>query len=103
MKKNYYLDKVIKEAETEMLKLNHPYVGSEHMLLGILKIDCNVTKTLNSYNLTYENFKNNLQYFILLSFIAIHNGLYLPFPKKEGSAPSSINLQTDEYLSFIVA
>ena len=40
MKNNYDLEvkKVLKNAEKEMFDLNHPYVGSEHMLLGILKI-----------------------------------------------------------------
>ena len=32
-----YVNKVLKEAEREMLKLNHPYVGSEHLILALLK------------------------------------------------------------------
>ena len=27
----------LKLAEREMLKLNHPYVGSEHLILALLK------------------------------------------------------------------
>ena len=40
MKNNFNLEvkKILKEAENEMFELHHPYVGSEHMLLGILKI-----------------------------------------------------------------
>ena len=32
-----YVDKILKNAENEMLKLNHPYVGSEHLILALLK------------------------------------------------------------------
>ena len=36
MKNNFDLEvkKILKEAENEMFELHHPYVGSEHMLLG---------------------------------------------------------------------
>lgn len=84
MKNNYDLEvkKILKLAEKEMFDLNHPYVGSEHMLLGILKIDCNVTKTLNSYNLTYENFKNNLIKVIGKAHKKSELALYTPLLKR---------------------
>ena len=31
------INEYMKLAEKEMLKLNHPYVGSEHMILALLK------------------------------------------------------------------
>ncbi len=49
----------MKLAEKEMLKLNHPYVGSEHMILALLKNN-NVKDVCDSYDLTYEIFKNEL-------------------------------------------
>jgi len=62
MKNNFSLEvkKILKEAEQEMFNLNHPYVGSEHMLLGILKISNLLKTVLETYNLTYEGFKKEL-------------------------------------------
>jgi len=62
MKDNFDLEvsKILKEAEKEMYDLNHPYVGSEHMLLGILKISTTLKKILEDYDLTYEIFKKEL-------------------------------------------
>ena len=62
MKNNFNLEvkKILKEAEKEMFDLNHPYVGSEHMLLGILKTKGDLKELLKSYNLTYEIFKKEL-------------------------------------------
>lgn len=49
----------MKLAEKEMLKLNHPYVGSEHMILALLKNN-SIKEICDSYDLTYEIFKNEL-------------------------------------------
>lgn len=51
---------LLKQAQKEMFDLNHPYVGSEHLLLAILKEDNNVSKIIKKYNVTYSNFKNKL-------------------------------------------
>ena len=48
-------------AKSEMMKLNHPYVGSEHLLLAILSNKNNsVTKRLNKYNVTYDKFHDEI-------------------------------------------
>ena len=52
--------KVLLLARSEMSFLKHPYVGSEHLLLAILKTKNNVSKKLKNYNLTYEIFKDKL-------------------------------------------
>ena len=52
--------KVLKQAENEMFNLNHPYVGSEHMMLAILKSKTNASKVLCKHGLEYDDFKNNL-------------------------------------------
>ena len=51
---------VIVNAKIEMKKLKHPYVGSEHLLLAILKDKNSVSNKLKEYNLTYDNFKKEL-------------------------------------------
>ena len=43
-------------ARTEMLKLKHPYIGSEHLLLAILSTNNTVSRILKRYNITYEKF-----------------------------------------------
>ncbi len=53
------LDKILSLAEKEMLKLNHPYVGSEHLLLALLK-DKSIKSICDEYDLTYELFKEEL-------------------------------------------
>ena len=52
--------KILINAKIEMTELKHPYVGSEHLLLAILKGKNNVSKKLKQYNLDYEIFKNKL-------------------------------------------
>lgn len=47
-------------AKKEMMKLNHPYVGSEHLLLAILSTNNSVSKNLKRYNITYEIFYNEV-------------------------------------------
>lgn len=55
----YRNSKIIKSAEVEMKKCKHPYVGTEHLLLALLK--CNEIKVIcDKYNLYYDNFKKNL-------------------------------------------
>ncbi len=44
-------------AKEEMIKLKHPYVGSEHLLLAILSNkNLSVTKRLQKYEVTYDSF-----------------------------------------------
>ena len=48
-------------AKEEMFNLRHPYVGTEHLFLAILKKEeLEVTKILNSYNITYKRFYEEL-------------------------------------------
>lgn len=46
--------KVICDSKVEMLKLKHPYLGSEHLLLGIMKSRNNASDILKKYNITYK-------------------------------------------------
>ena len=52
--------KILVNAKSEMMELRHPYVGSEHRLLAILKSKNNVSKKLKQYNLDYDKFKNKI-------------------------------------------
>lgn len=52
--------KIMVSANKEMSSLKHPYVGSEHLLLAILKNKNEVSEKLKDYNLTYEYFKQEI-------------------------------------------
>ncbi len=48
----------LNNAVTEASELGHSYIGSEHLLLGILKGDSPAASLLNSKNITYETVEN---------------------------------------------
>ena len=52
--------KILINAKIEMTELKHPYVGSEHFLLAVLKGKNSISKKLLQYNLDYTIFKNKL-------------------------------------------
>ena len=49
--------KILKDAEEERKELSHPYVGSEHLLLAILKNSSEIKEHLEDFGLTYKKFK----------------------------------------------
>ncbi len=52
--------KILILAKKEMNELKHPYVGSEHLLLAILKNENNISSKLKQYDITYKKFKEEL-------------------------------------------
>ncbi len=56
---NAAVNKILDDAEKEMLELKHPYVGTEHLLLSLLKKE-KIKVICHKYNLTYQNFKKEL-------------------------------------------
>ena len=53
--------KVLIDSKKEMAELKHPYIGSEHLILSILKNSgYKVTKILNKNGINYDNFKREL-------------------------------------------
>ena len=52
--------KILVDSKKEMYELKHPYVGSEHLFLSILKNDENISSKLMQYDLTYEKFKKEI-------------------------------------------
>jgi len=56
-----HVKKVLISAKEEMLKLKHAYVGTEHVLLAILKnTNYLITKQFNKYDINYNNYKKKL-------------------------------------------
>lgn len=52
------LRKVLKQSEKEAIDNNDPLVGTEHILLSILKIKTSLSNCLNSFNITYDKIKS---------------------------------------------
>ena len=52
--------KVLVRAKREMIDLKHPYVGTEHLVLAILKTNNEVSNKLKELNLTYDLFKKEI-------------------------------------------
>jgi len=57
---SFEISKIFKDAENIMLDLNHPYVGTEHLLLSLLKNSNEVKYLLQEYDLTYDSFLEEL-------------------------------------------
>ena len=83
MKNNFDLEvkKILKQAENEMFELNHPYVGSEHMLLAILKMS-SLKGMLKNFSLTYEDFKRQLISIVGIAHKKSELALYTPLLKR---------------------
>ncbi len=84
------VSRIFKDAEEEMLELNHPYVGSEHLLLSLLKNSKVIANIANKNNLTYDNFKKELILVVGSSTKKSKYILYTPLLKR------IINLSLEE-------
>lgn len=76
------ISNIFKEAEKEMLNLNHPYVGSEHLLLSLLKNSKEISKIASKYDLTYESFKKELMLIVGSATKKSSYILYTPLLKR---------------------
>ncbi|MBQ3474751.1 MAG: ATP-dependent Clp protease ATP-binding subunit [Bacilli bacterium] len=74
--------KALTLAKKEMSLLRHPFVGSEHLLLGILSIKSSLTNKLKKYGLTYKLFKQELIKIIGIGKEKQEWFLYTPLLKK---------------------
>ena len=79
---SFSISKIFKTAEEEMFTLHHPYVGSEHLLLSLLKLDKNIKKLASKYNLTYDKFREELILVVGTSTKKSSFVLYTPLLKR---------------------
>ena len=84
MNENFNIEvcNVFKMAEEERQNLHHPYVGSEHLLLALLKDSENIKNIAADFNLTYESFKSELIRVIGIAKKNIEVNLYTPLLKR---------------------
>ena len=78
----YEVTDIIKEAEEIRYNLKHPYVGTEHLLLSILKNDKKVSKICESFDLTYQRFLDELIKTVGKAKSTLEINLYTPMLKK---------------------
>lgn len=74
--------KILKTSEVEMLNLHHPFLGTEHLLLGILKTNNDIKELLNKKNIYYENFKAKLIKYVKKGNKRSNNITYTPLLKR---------------------
>ncbi len=73
---------ILINAKSEMKELKHPYVGSEHLLLAILRDDNPISKKLKEYRLDYESFRLELIDIVGIGEVASNWFLYTPLLKR---------------------
>lgn len=74
--------KLLKFAEEERKELSHPYVGSEHLLLAILKEESKTKEILEDAGLTYKKFRQELIDIVGIPKKNIEINLYTPLLKR---------------------
>lgn len=73
---------ILVRAKEEMYALKHPYVGSEHLLLAILKSDNAISKKLKQYNLDYKKLREEIIKIVGIGSKESNWFLYTPLLKR---------------------
>ena len=73
---------ILLKSKEEMISLNHPYIGTEHLVLSILKNEETLSKKLATYGLTYQKFKTEVLSVIGTGSKQAEFYLYTPLLKK---------------------
>lgn len=79
---NEEVRKVLLGAKKEMILLKHPYIGTEHLVLSILKKENIISFKLKSYNVDYSSFKKEVVDMIGMGTKDNDWFLYTPLLKK---------------------
>lgn len=95
--------KILIKAKEEMSNLKHPYVGSEHLLLAILKSENSVSNKLQQFNVNYDTFKNKIIETIGIGSKESEWFLYTPLLKRvmENSILDSKESNTDVNIEIL--
>lgn len=73
---------VFKEAENQKNILHHEFVGTEHLLLAILKKDASIAKKVSNFNLSYDSFYNEVKSNLGGIYKKSKTNIYTPLLKK---------------------
>jgi len=73
---------ILMKAKEEMKELKHPYVGSEHLLLAILKDDNEISERLKDFDLDYNKLKREIIDIVGVGTKSSNCFLYTPLLKR---------------------
>lgn len=73
---------ILMSAKEEMKSLKHPYVGSEHLLLAILKNDNDISNRLKEYDLDYNKLRKEIIEIVGIGTKSSDLFLYTPLLKR---------------------
>ena len=93
------VQKILLNSKKEMQKLKHPYVGSEHLILSILKYDNTISNKLNKLGVDYNSFKNKV--IDLIGYGTETNNWFLYTPLLKRVLESSILDSRDNNINVI--
>lgn len=103
-KYNETLIKILKSSEKEALNLNHQYIGTEHFILSILKIDNEIKDILNNSNITYNNYLNEINKLMinnkksnLISYTPLFKKILISQNKNKDITPKDVFIEILEY------
>ncbi|MDD6224474.1 MAG: ATP-dependent Clp protease ATP-binding subunit [bacterium] len=74
--------KVLMNAKKEMQNLKHPYIGSEHLMLSLMKNSKDIGKKLSEFGITYSLFRDKLIEIVGIGNEENHWFLYTPLLKR---------------------
>lgn len=73
---------VLNGAKEEMMGLKHPYIGTEHLILSILRLDNEIRERLFSYNLSYEGYRKVVMDMVPMGSVEADNFIYTPLLRR---------------------
>ncbi len=77
-----HVTNILKKMEEERSLLNHPFVGSEHLILSVLKNDVEISKKFENFNINYDLFKEKLLKIVGKPKKNVDFNLYTPLLKR---------------------
>ncbi len=80
-KYNKEVCELFKQAEKERALLNHEFVGTEHLLLAILKNNSVLEKSVQKYHLSYDGLLKEIQKTLPQTNKKVINNIYTPLLK----------------------
>lgn len=103
-KESDILTDILCKAEEERFNLKHPYVGSEHLFLVILKENNSVSNYLKKYKVTYSCFKKELISVVGSCTKDCYENLYTPLLRKIIKRSTITNKDIDDiYESLFIS
>ena len=91
--------KIISSAKKEMYNLKHPYVGTEHLLLGFLATKNSVSVKLKKYGIDYELIKKEIVNLVGVGKEVSEVFLYTPVLKNTIENAKEISLEYNSDIS----